>query len=130
MIKNQAVKNYLFSLQKLQKKHVALLRNLKKRMSKLEELLKTVEDHWGYEDLVYRYYHTSDKMYAVQGLTLKIVEILTSVSPHKDKDDLEGYFWEIINDGIGYKHELFHNEEWSARGWQPLTENLQKSTNT
>src|SRR5438093_9159846 len=38
-----------------------LLQNIKERMPQLEALLADVEDHWGLEDAVYRFYHQSFK---------------------------------------------------------------------
>jgi hypothetical protein len=40
-----------------------LLCNIKEKLPQLEELLTQVENHWGMEDGVYRFYHQSFKVY-------------------------------------------------------------------
>ena len=111
----------LDNIKKKYKKHDVVLRNLKKQMPKLESILKQVEDHWGYEDKVYRYYHGSFKLYYLQDLTLSIWKVLKSVSPHKNKHDMNEDFLRIICEGGGHKFDISHNKEWSKRG-RPILE--------
>lgn len=94
-------------------KNSELLKKIKKKLPKLEKLLETANDHWNYEDLVYRYYHGSFKVYYLQGLTNEIVKTLKSISPHKDKNYLNEDFLEILNAGTGKVWEHSHNQEWS-----------------
>jgi len=58
-----------------------LLANIQARWSELAELLEEISSHWVYEDLVYRFYHQSFKVYALQTETMRIVEALRSVAP-------------------------------------------------
>ncbi|MCP4693496.1 MAG: hypothetical protein GY859_36005, partial [Desulfobacterales bacterium] len=56
-----------------------LLSNLKKELPDLEELLARCSDHWGYEDLIYRFYHQSYKVHGLQNRTERIVEKLQAL---------------------------------------------------
>jgi hypothetical protein len=87
-----------------------LLRNLKKKMPALVGLYGEATDHWVYEDAVYRYYHGSFKVYRLQGMTLKIVEMLKSLQP---KCELNTDFSEIVAEGTGKVFHLNHNRNWS-----------------
>lgn len=51
-----------------------LLRNIKLRLPELENLLSRVNSHWGYEDLIYRFYHHSNKVYQIQKITQEIIK--------------------------------------------------------
>ena len=58
-----------------------LHRDMVAALPELEQLLRACSDHWGYEDPVYRLYHQSFKVYALQASTLKIVEQLRALAP-------------------------------------------------
>lgn len=63
-----------------------LFARLKESLPKFEELLEECSGHWGYEDPVYRFYHHSYKVYALQRTTGKIVEALESLAPDRPPD--------------------------------------------
>jgi hypothetical protein len=90
--------------------HQELLKNLKEKMPELEELLKKVSGHWTYEDLIYRFYHHSFKVYWLQGGTKEIVEILKSVAPEGVVFDR--FFEQIFQEGTGKEWEPAHNMDW------------------
>jgi hypothetical protein len=46
---------------------------MERSISELEALLGEVSSHWGYEDPVYRLYHGSCKVYALQTTTERLV---------------------------------------------------------
>lgn len=94
-------------------KHDVLLKNIKEKLSDLEKKLTEVNGHWSYEDGIYRYYHMSFKVYSLQGSTQVIVELLKSVSPHEDKENINKLFMEIFNEGTGKTWKLSDNQEWS-----------------
>lgn len=102
-------------------KHERLLKNIKKHLPQLEELLKKINDHWVYEDRVYRYYHGSFKVYYLQDITNEIVKELKLISPHKDKNDLNKDFMEILRDGTSKVFEISHNQEWGKHA-RPILE--------
>jgi len=109
-------KNYY---EELNKKHDQLLVNIKKGLPELEKLLEKISGHWTYEDMIYRYYHQSYKVYHVQCETLEIVLALTHLAP--DGCTLNEQFDEIFKEGTGkeFKHE--HNSDWDKHT-RPLLE--------
>jgi hypothetical protein len=89
----------------------ALLQNLKRSLPDLEELLASCGDHWGYEDPVYRFYHQSFKVYALQESTRRIADKLQEMAPERE---LNSYFLSIIRDGTGKVFTPEHNRDWLA----------------
>lgn len=88
-----------------------LLGNIKENLPLLEEQLKNVDVYS--EDLIYRYYHDSFKVYTIQSLTQKIYSTLEKISPHDNQKILNNKFLKIISEGatdISWKFE--HNTEW------------------
>ncbi len=88
-----------------------LLANLKARRSRLEEALACASDHWRFEDPVYRFYHQSFKVYAVQGQTEGIVRELSALLPGHP---LNPWFLEIVEQGTARRFEPEHNQTWTA----------------
>jgi hypothetical protein len=94
-------------------KDAELLANIQARWSELAELLEEINSHWVYEDLVYRFYHQSFKVYGLQAETGKIVEALRSVAPRGTT--FSPMFEEIYRAGAsGKQFEMAHNREWTA----------------
>jgi hypothetical protein len=87
----------------------ALLRNINAQMPDLRTLLKECDDHWGSEDLVYRFYHQSFKVYSIQHLTEQIVTALKGLLPDHL---LDGWFMTIVEEGTGRTFERSHNKDW------------------
>jgi len=94
-------------------KHDILFKNIKENLPKLEEQFIKSNSHWVYEDGIYRYYHASFKVYCLQAITSEIVEVLKSISPHEDKENINELFLEILNEGTGKTWKPSHNKEWS-----------------
>jgi hypothetical protein len=88
-----------------------LLQNIKKNLPELEKLLEEVNGHWAAEDLLYRYYHGSFKVYYIQEYTQKIVSMLKNLAP-KGINTFNSSFEKIYKKGTGkiFKHE--HNADW------------------
>jgi hypothetical protein len=95
-----------------------LLAALRRRRPELEALLAACNDHWGYEDPVYRYYHQSFKVYHLQRSTLEIVDQLRSLAPGRP---LDPRFQEIVAAGTGVQYSPDHNMRWSEVA-RPLVE--------
>jgi hypothetical protein len=111
--------NDYFKIQR--RKQGQLLRNIKRKLPELKKLLKKVNDHWQQEDYVYRFYHSSFKVYSVQDLIEEIVSTLKSLAP---KDTVfDGYFGEIYREGTGKKFSSKHNRNWT-RHTRPMIECL------
>ena len=90
-----------------------LLTNIQARWSELAELLEEINSHWVYEDQVYRFYHQSFKVYALQTETKRIVEALRSVAP--SGTTFSPMFEEIYQAGAsGKQFEIKHNKRWTV----------------
>lgn len=90
-----------------------LLTNIQGSWSELAELLEEVNSHAVYEDLVYRFYHQSFKVYYLQEYTKEIVEALKSVAP--SGSTFSPMFEEIYQAGAGGKQfEMKHNQQWTS----------------
>ena len=61
----------------------ALLRNLRLHQPELTALLEECSSHWGFEDPIYRFYHQSFKVYALQDQTSRIVRALEGLAPDR-----------------------------------------------
>jgi hypothetical protein len=86
-----------------------LLSNIQQQLPKLEELLTTVESHWGIEDGFYRFYHQSFKVYEVQQMTEDICQALQNLLPSRP---MNHWFCKIVGDGTGHTFEISHNRDW------------------
>jgi hypothetical protein len=91
----------------------ALLANMRQRASELRELLEQVNDHWGYEDGLYRFYHQSFKVFGLQQHTQRIVTALKNIAPEgRSFCDL---FGAILEAGTGREFTLDDNAHWVER---------------
>lgn len=86
-----------------------LRKNLREKSAELTELWKSVNDHWGYEDAIYRFYSQSFKVYSVQKSTARIVEFLQSLVPGRD---LHPWFSKIVQEGTGKQFTTADNARW------------------
>jgi hypothetical protein len=86
-----------------------LLQSIKSHLPELENLLAQVEEHWAMEDLVYRFYHGSFKVYGAQGLTEEICKAMQALLPDRS---LNAWFREIVAQGTGKKFEEESNDNW------------------
>jgi hypothetical protein len=94
-----------------------LLANLKAVLPNLEKLLADCTAHWGSEDLVYRFYHQSFKVYGLQEYTEQIVAALTALLPGplreiRGAQPLNAWFTKIVAEGTGKTFEHEHNHRW------------------
>jgi hypothetical protein len=88
-----------------------LLQTIAECREELDCLLKKSSDHWGYEDPIYRFYHQSFKVYALQDRTREIVEKLQGLAPHLS---LNRWFVEIVQQGTGKEFSPRDNENWCS----------------
>lgn len=88
---------------------LALFASLRDALPKLEALLDDCSGHWGYEDLIYRLYHQSFKVYGAQRQTLAIVDALQALAPTRP---LNKDFMTIVRAGTGHVFEREHNQRW------------------
>jgi hypothetical protein len=87
----------------------AMLATLRERKDVLRQLLAACSDHWAYEDLVYRFYHGSFKVYWIQDLTKAIVAALRDLAPL----GLNPWFLAIVERGTGREFVLDGNARWT-----------------
>ncbi len=86
-----------------------LLSALKNALPSLRALLQEVNGHWGAEDLVYRFYHHSFKVYGLQQETTKMVSALQALAPERE---LNRWFQQILAEGTGKHWDQEHNRRW------------------
>ena len=58
------------NLDKRKSDEEALLKNIRANLPTLEQLLAQMDENGIYEDRVYRFYHTSFKVYSIQSATI------------------------------------------------------------
>lgn len=87
-----------------------MLDKIKRDHGTLSELLETASSHWEYEDLVYRFWHHSWKVYGIQEVTARLVDALRALAP--DGRPLNPWFERIVADGTGRAFEPEHNRRW------------------
>ena len=87
-----------------------LLGNLNASAAALRQLRRACDDHWGYEDPVYRFYHQSFKVYALQATTTRIVMALEGLRPGHP---LHPWFAQIVRAGTGREFTPDDNARWS-----------------
>ncbi|TRZ81615.1 hypothetical protein D4R86_02375 [bacterium] len=88
-----------------------LLQNIKNNMSELEGLLEHISGHWRYEDLIYRYYHHSFKVYFIQQHTEDMVALFLKLCPNEK--GLNNKFVEIFEAGRGKSFKMEDNQNWN-----------------
>ncbi len=90
-----------------------LLANIHARWPELNELLKEVNSRWVYEDLIYRFYHQSFKVYAIQTVTNKIAEALKNIAP--SGTTLCPMLEKLYQAGAsGKQFKIEHNKQWAV----------------
>lgn len=111
---------------------IELFENIKAKAADLEKLLTDINDHWIYEDRVYRFYHQSFKVYFLQGSIKKMVEVFTELAPKKNrpkqifKDEgeipfLNKWFMQIVAEGTAKEFDLSDNKRW-LEATRPIVE--------
>lgn len=96
-----------------------LLQNIKAALPDLEALHQRLTQNWVDEEMMYRFYHHSFKVFTIQEHTTAIVEALQSLAPNETQ--LNETFLEIINAGTGAEFELSMNDDW-LRHTRPIVE--------
>ena len=88
---------------------MALVKNLKAALPKLQKKLEEVSDHWVYEDGVYRFYHQSFKVFYLQETVKSVVKMLEELRPG---EPLNKWFLDVVRDGTKEGFDLSFNDEW------------------
>jgi hypothetical protein len=87
-----------------------LLRKIKKNLLALEKLLEKISSHWHYEDLIYRFYHQSYKVFHIQSDTIEIVEALKKLAPNGVVFNSD--YERIYQEGTGKMFKSKYNSNW------------------
>jgi hypothetical protein len=95
-----------------------LLNNVRARLPRLKALLEESSSHWGYEDPIYRFYHQSFKVFALQNQTDEIVSALRLLLPTRP---LNARFLQIVGEGTGKTFSTDMNAAWD-RHTRPILE--------
>jgi len=96
-----------------------LLASFKARLPQLKALLAKVESHWRMEDMFYRFYHHSFKVFYMQNDTAEIVKLLREFA---GKRGLSKAFLDIVENGAKQKFSWeTTNKNWAAET-QPILE--------
>ena len=91
-------------------KEAALIAAIKANLPSLRQLVMDCKE-WSDEEMPYRFYHHSFKVYGVQAYTRKIVMALQALAPDQS---LNEWFQLIVADGTGKKFEMKDNARWLA----------------
>ncbi len=86
-----------------------LIRHLKAQLPGLKALLDESSSHWGYEDPIYRFYHHSYKVFALQSRTEQLVSALRGLLPGRS---LNAWFLQIVSEGTGKDFSPEMNAVW------------------
>ena len=73
-----------------------LLSSIKAHLDELRQLQSSADERFGAEDLIYRYYHGSFKVFGIQTITLSIVTLLSRLAPGRE---LNAAFHTIVEAG-------------------------------
>ncbi len=94
------------------RQHNLLLQNIRANQKRIDELLNSARSRWGEEDMLYRFYHHSFKIYQVQEMTEEIVTLLRRLDPRPGTQALNSYFEQIVKEGTKKDWDRSHNSEW------------------
>lgn len=98
------------STEKNKRADIDLLRRIQENLGSLRVLQDEVQDQWVGEDLVYRFWHQSFKVYGLQTYTESILEAFERVAG--EDFEIHPWFREILAAGTGVKFEMSHNNAW------------------
>jgi hypothetical protein len=99
-------------------KDQTLLDSIKSNLRDLERLSLGFQGM--YLDGIYRFYHQSFKVYQLQSITLRAVELFRNIGTSPDRQ-LCPWFEEIIAAGTGFEFQQEDNLNWTART-RPIVE--------
>jgi hypothetical protein len=97
------------SAEQRRQEEVKLLFNIRDALPQLEQMWQQANNHWGYEDPVYRFYHQSFKVYHLQKDTAEIVKALGDLAPHLP---MNPWFRQIVREGTGEQFSPEVNQRW------------------
>jgi hypothetical protein len=90
-----------------------LLDRIKARLPDREELADQINGRGGEEDLVYRFYHQSFKVFILQGIVKKAFKLIEEIGGEKDPPN--EWYSRIVKEGTERGFESKTNDEWLAQ---------------
>ena len=102
--------NLIHDAERRRESRRVLLDNVRTRVGELEELYEEITSIWVYDDLIYRFWHQSFKVYGLQQYTLKIDGMLKDLAPMGTS--LHPWYTATIGAGCHKKFETQHNATW------------------
>ncbi len=90
--------------------HAELLDNIRRHLPVLEKSLESANSEWVGEDLVYRFWHGSMKVYSLQSTTLQMYENLQALAPFEGS--ISPDFTNIVTLGTGKVFSRAANDDW------------------
>lgn len=91
-----------------------LLKSIKTNLPKLEKLCNTSSIYCLGEDGFYRFYHQSFKVFGLQTITKRIVDLLQEIGEPAGSRSLNPQFMEIISQGTDKNFDLSCNQNWGT----------------
>lgn len=88
-------------------------KNIREKKDKLEELLNQINNEWGEEDLIYRFYHQSFKVYRLQEYTQEMYKLFHEIGEIKHPERFNSYYDQIFSEGTYKKYDSSHNMRWT-----------------
>jgi hypothetical protein len=79
-------------------------------LGELEDLLEEITSMWVYDDLIYRFWHQSFKVYGLQQYTLRVDKLLKHLAP--EGTAMHPWYIETLKAGCDKKFEIQHNAVW------------------
>jgi hypothetical protein len=95
--------------QKYDERTKSLVLRIRANHVALRSLLHEVQDEWTYEDLMYRFYHQSFKVFYLQASTERIAKALRALQPEQP---LCLFFETIYREGTGKTFAPEDNQRW------------------
>src|ERR1019366_7256807 len=78
--------------------------------AQLRLVLENVNSEWCYEGRIYRYFHQSFKVFALQEQTKALANTLAAIAP--EGRSFCRFFGEILQQGTGREFSLADNQNW------------------
>ncbi|MEI7719483.1 MAG: hypothetical protein WCI72_06440, partial [archaeon] len=97
-----------------------LLVNIQTNLEKIDSCLNSFNSQMGYEEVLYRFFCQSLKVFSANGFTSSGFELLKSLDP-KDKKSLDESYSTIVKDALSRKFSLEMNNNWVS-STQPVVD--------
>ena len=87
-----------------------LLGRIKAHLADLENLANEIDDRWGEEDKVYRFYHHSIKVFYLQDMVKEAFRLIEAIGGEQDSPN--EWYRQIVKEGTERGFNSSTNDEW------------------